>query len=202
VRRGGWVAVAIVLVSIAAIVRTGMRNQASPSGDGFWLEVGRELEVVTDDEDNSGQMLRFVLPTDSSRARRVVMPAVRFEDVGMATPAADSGRLPLARAAGVVLALDSVAVSAATKDGKPTSRLTIVAVGADPAALRARYPDPGRFLVVGAVIGARRDSSGVRLLLQELQPWVLHLPTELPLRTWAMVRTGAGGIPFIAATRR
>ena len=90
-RRGGWVAVAIVLVSIAAIVRMGMRNQAGGSGDGLWLEVGRELSVVTDDEDNSGQMLRFVLPTDSSRARRVVMPAVRFEDIGMATPAADSG---------------------------------------------------------------------------------------------------------------
>jgi len=198
VRRGGWVAMAIVLVSIAAIVRTGMRNQASPSGDGLWLEVGRELEVVTDDEDDSGQMLRFVLPTDSSRGRRIVMPRVRLEDVGMATPAADAKRLPLARAAGVVLALDSVGI----KDGKPTSRLTIVALGADPAALRARYPDPGRFLVVGAVIGARRDSSGVRPVLQELQPWVLHLPTELPLRTWAMVKTGAGGIPFIAVTRR
>ena len=197
-RRGGWVAMAIVLVSIAAIVRTGMRNQAGPSGDGLWLQVGRELEVVTDDEDNSGQMLRFVLPTDSSRARRVVMPVVRFEDVGMATPAADSGRLPLARAAGVVMALDSAVI----KDGKPASRLTVVAAGADLAALRARYPDAGRFLVIGAVMAAHRDSSGVRPVLQELQPWVLHLPTELPLRTWAMVKTGASGIPFIAATRR
>jgi len=198
VRRGGWVAVAIVLVSIAAIVRMGMRNQGGSSGDGLWLEVGRDLSVVADDEDNSGQMLRFVLPTDSSRARRVVMPAIRFEDVGMATPAADSGRLPLARAAGVVLALDSAVI----KDGKPASRLTVVAVSADLAALRARYPDARRFLVITAVIIAHRDSSGVRPVLQDLQPWVLHLPTELPLRTWAMVKTGAGGIPFIAATRR
>ena len=197
-RRGGWVAVAIVLVSTAAIVRMGMRNQAGGAGDGLWLEVGRELSVVTDDEDNSGQTLRFVLPTDSSRARRVVMPAVRFEDVGMATPAADSGRLPLARAAGVVLALDSAVIKA----GKPASRLTVVAVSADLAALRARYPDARRFMVIAAVIAAHRDSSGVRPVLQELQPWVLHLPTELPLRTWAMVKTGAGGIPFIAATRR
>jgi hypothetical protein len=189
---------AIVLVSIAAIVRTGMRNQAGPSGDGLWLQVGRELEVVTGDEDNSGQVLRFVLPNDSSRARRIVMPVVRFEDVGMATPAADSGRLPLARAAGVVLALDSAVVKA----GKPASRLTVVAVGADLAALRARYPDAGRFLVIGAVMAAHRDSSGVRPVLQDLQSWALHLPTELPLRTWAMVKTGRDGIPFIAATRR
>jgi hypothetical protein len=189
---------AIVLVSIAAIVRTGMRNQAGPSGDGLWLQVGRELEVVTGDEDNSGQVLRFVLPNDSSRARRIVMPVVRFADLGMATPAADSGRLPLAWAAGVVLALDS----AVGKDGKPASRLTVVAVGADLAALRARYPDAGRFLVIGAVMAAHRDSSGVRPVLQDLQSWALHLPTELPLRTWAMVKTGRDGIPFIAATRR
>jgi hypothetical protein len=186
--RGFWYALGIVALATAAGIASGIRNQSGTGG--LWLEVGRELQLLTGDPENTERALVWVIPRPAGN--RVTIDGRRPADLGL-TP--DSGEQSLARPRFVVLTLLEGPVASA-------SRLAITDAGPELAGLAERYPDRGRYLIVQGTIarwrpGGREGTSFYVWLV----PVQLHLPTELPLGRALLVRSGRRGVPFIADSR-
>lgn len=186
--RGFRWALGIVIVATVAGIASGIRSQTGTGG--VWLEVGRELKLLSGDPENTERALAWEIPRLGAN-RRVMIGGRQPADLGL-TP--DSGSQRMGRPRFVVLTLVNGTAAGA-------SRLVVADAGADLAALTARYPDRDRYLLVPATIARWKGGPDGTSFFLSMASTQLHLPTERPLGRELLVRAGRGGIPFIAGSR-
>jgi len=168
-RRFGWlIAIAIVLVANGvALLGAAWNRGGVPEASVVLTE--RELPLVRLDEDNTGTALRLVW--NGGRRAQDWLDVPTLEQLGFdcsvppdAPTAADHYREQPGRQAWVVLEYegqayrDRLAASETEKQRESVeqeSRLYAIEVGRDPGALRQRYPERDRFIVLPAVIDVR-----------------------------------------------
>jgi len=169
----------------------GRRNlDVSPFGPALPLVVGRDARVLAQNE-RVGQWrsLRLVLSQTEASLSDSTMRSLGFR------PPRFERTNPLPRGGYVVLALRE---PDPTDSGVSASRLTVIAGGAEPAALVARYGDGRRYLITRAVIRAVVDSSGLGGWVDALLPGLLHVPRDVDIGDTVRVMAGRGFHPMIA----
>jgi hypothetical protein len=190
-----WALALMVIATVAGIVG-GVRSRTGSGG--LWLTVGRELVVQGGDDQNTGRSLRWVSGLDArgGRARPVsdgkpMIAGRTLDEIGLS---ADTIADQLPRQRFLVLTL-------VEPDSGGASRLSIADAGVDINVLLVRYPDDDRYLIVPAIVSSWRVVGDGVSLFASLNPNQLHLPTEIPLGGELLVRSGRGGIPYIADSR-
>jgi hypothetical protein len=196
IRRGHVVAIALVLLCNAVALIEVARDRRDPPRADLWL-TERELPVLPPEQESS--VLLLELRWNGGREALDALfdePRLRALGVDCSVPASSTeapahyGRQP-ARAAWVVLESAGEAWArwregpGAAPEAEHASRLFLVDAGPDPDALRRRYPDGGRTLILPVHVEPliRTDEkSGIRrpgvFVLWETARWVM-VPASL-----------------------